>query len=262
MGTSVAALALAFTAGCGGGGDGGAAGSAEDGSGLTKANFASAVSQAQTKAETAHLEAEMNAQGQKMSMSGDMDMSAKDSAFDLAMRGGGIGGKARFILVDQVIYLQMPALSQGNKFVKIDASDRSDPVAKMFNQMLGQLNPSQAFRAFEATTKLEEKDTAEIDGVETTQYAVTVNTQKALKAQGMAEQVPPGQMPKTIGYNVWVDGKNLVRRLRMDVQGTNVDMNMSRWGEPVEITAPPAKQTTDMSEMMGQMNGSGSSAQR
>jgi hypothetical protein len=252
IGVAAAALALAFTAGCGGSG-----GTATESSDLTKANFASEVSKAQVDAQTAHIEAKLDASGQKLSMSGDMDMTKNDVAFDLALTGGPLGGGARFILVDKVIYLKMPGLSQGDKFVKIDIGNSNDPAAKMFEQMLGQLDPSKTFKAFDAVTKLQEKGTQEIDGVETTQYAVTVDTQRALKAQGMAGQVPPGQMPKTIVYDVWVDADNLVRKLRMNVQGNAVDMTLSQWGEPVDISAPPAGQTTDMGSMMGQMQPQG-----
>jgi hypothetical protein len=251
IGVAAAALALAFTAGCGGSG-----GTATESSDLTKANFASEVSKAQVDAQTAHLEAKLDASGQKLSMSGDMDMTKNDVAFDLSLTGGPLGGGAQFILVDKVIYLKMAQLTK-DKFVKIDIGKSNDPAAKMFEQMLGQLDPSKTFKAFDAVTQLQEKGTQEIDGVETTQYAVTVDTQRALKAQGMASQVPQGQMPKTIVYDVWVDGDNLVRKLRMNVQGNAVDMTLSQWGEPVDISAPPAGQTTDMGSMMGQMQPQG-----
>jgi hypothetical protein len=251
FGVAAAALALAFTAGCGGSG-----GTATE-SDLTQANFASEVSKAQVKAQTAHIEAKLDANNQKMNMSGNMDMTKNDVAFDLALTGGPLGDGAKFILVDKVIYLKVPGLSQGDKFVKIDISNANDPAAKMFEQMLGQLDPSKTFKAFHAVTKLQEKGTQEIDGVETTHYAVTVDTARALKAQGMAGQVPQGQMPKTIMYNVWVDGDNLVRKLKMNVQGNAVDMTLSQWGEPVDISAPPPSETTDVSKMMGQQQPQG-----
>jgi lipoprotein LprG len=264
LGTSAAAFALVLTAGCGaGGGDG--SGTASEG--LTKANFASEVSQAQAEAETAHLDANMNVQGQQLQMTGDMDMSRRDAAFDLTMSGGALGGNARFILVDRVIYLKVPGLTRNDKFIKIDAAAGGGPMAEMFNRMLGQLDPSKTFDAFDAVTQLQEKGTQEIDGEETTRYAVTVDTRKALQAQGMAGQVPQGQVPETITYDVWVDGENLVRKLRMDIPGPGqgaqalgeVDMTLSEWGEPVDVSAPPAGQTTDMGQMMGQMEGSGPS---
>ena len=254
LGVLAASATLVLTAGCGGSG-----GTAEDnGADLTKANFYSEVVKAQTSAETAHMQATIEAQGQKMAMSGDMQMatkSAKDAAFDMSMTGAALGGEARFILVDRVIYLKMPGLSQTDKYVKIDIGDESNPIAKMFDQMLGQLDPSKTFRAFDAITRLQDRGTQEIDGVETTHYTVEVDTQKALEAQGMAGQVPTGQLPKTLTYDVWVDGQHLVRRLRMNIQGSAVDMSLSRWGEPVNIQAPPAGQITSMRELMQQLGG-------
>jgi hypothetical protein len=248
LGASAAALALLATAGCG---SGGAATAPE----LTKANFAAEVSQAQVKAETAHVDAKIGAQGQNMSMTGDMDMSKKDVAFDFTMSGAALGNGAQFILVDKVIYLKVPQLTQSEKYVKVDTADGSDPMAKMFTQMLSQMNPSRTFEAFDAITKLQDKGTQEIDGVETTHYAVTVDTKKALEAQGLAGKVPTGQLPKTLKYDVWVDADKLVRKLTMDVAGSTIDMTLSEWGEPVQISAPPASQTTTMEKLMGQMGG-------
>ena len=251
LGVLAASATLALTAGCGG--SGGTA--ADNGADLTKANFSSEVIKAQTAAKTAHIQASINAQGQKMTMSGDMQMAKDDVAFDLTMAGASLGGGAQLILADRVIYLKMPGLTQTDKYVKIDIGDSSNPMAKMFDQMLGQLDPSRTFRAFEGITTLKKVGTQEIDGVETTHYSVKVDTQKALQAQGMAGQVPPGQLPKTLTYDVWVDGDHLVRRMTMDIQSTNVDMSFSRWGEPVDIKAPPASQIASMKELMQQLGG-------
>jgi hypothetical protein len=248
LGVLAASAMLAVTAGCGGGS------ASDNGADLTKANFASEVVKAQSAAKTAHMQANISAQGQKMAMSGDMQMAKKDVAFDLSMTGASLGGGAQFILLDRVIYLKMPALSQTDKFVKIDISDTSNPIAKMFDQMLGQVDPSQTFKAFDAITRLQNRGTQEIDGVETTHYTVQVDTKKALQAQGMG-QVPTGQMPKTLTYEVWVDGQHLVRKLQMDIQGTSVDMSFSQWGEPVDIQAPPASQITSMQDLMKQFGG-------
>jgi LppX_LprAFG lipoprotein len=251
LGASIAALCLLLAAGCG------SDGSATDSAGLTRANFSSEVSKAQLQAQTAHLEASINAQGQRVSMSGDMDMTRNDVALDMSMTGAAMGmGGARFILVDKVVYLQMPGLTQSDKYIKVDTGSSGDPIAQMFNQMLSQLNPTQAFQAFDAITKLDKRGTQEIDGVQTTRYAVTVDTQKALQAQGLAGKVPPGQLPQTLRYDVWVDAQHLVRKLQMNIQGSSVDMTLSQWGEPVDISAPPASQTTSMGGLASQMMGS------
>ena len=248
LGASMAAFALLLPAGCGGGGS-----ATAESADLTKANFASEVSTAQIKARTAHLEADISAQGQQVSMAGDVDMTKDDVAFDLALTGGPLGQGTQFILVDRVIYLKMPTLTHNDKFIKIDTGSSGNPMAHMFDQMLNQLNPTQAFKAFDAITGLQKHGTQEIDGVETTKYTVTVDTQKALQAQGMAGRVPAGQLPKTIQYDVWVDADHLVRRLVMTMPGSSVDMTLSQWGEPVHISAPPAGQTTDMGGLMQQM---------
>ncbi|MGH3366227.1 MAG: LppX_LprAFG lipoprotein [Nocardioidaceae bacterium] len=243
----MAGLTLALVAGCGSGDEAGTAESPE----LTKANFTSKVLAAQRQAETAHLEAKIGAQGQEMSMVGDMDLSNDDVAFDLSLSGGAVGGEARFILVDKIIYLKVPGLSQGGKFIKIDPADGSNPAAEMFSQMLSRLDPSKTFKAFDSIAQLKQAGTEEVDGVETTRYKVSVDTEKALKAQGLGGQVPPGQLPKTLEYDVWVDSDNLVRKLSTDVQGSSIDMTISEWGEPVDVAAPPSDQITEMPQMTG-----------
>jgi hypothetical protein len=46
--------------------------------------------------------------------------------------------------------------------------------------------------------------------------------------------------PKMVSYQVWLDRDSLMRRLRVHARGTTMTMQMSRWGEPVTVTAPPA----------------------
>jgi hypothetical protein len=50
----------------------------------------------------------------------------------------------------------------------------------------------------------------------------------------------PGPKPKLVSYQVWLDRDNLMRRLRLHKSGTSMTMQMSRWGEKVTVTAPPA----------------------
>jgi lipoprotein LprG len=257
FGTAVAALTLAVTAGCGAGAGGGEATEAPGG-GLTEANFASTVAQAQEKATTTHVEADIKAQGQQFTMAGDVDGREGQVAADFTMSGAALGGNARFILVDKVMYIQIPGLTPRDKFVKFDLQQSNAPGAAMLGQMLDQINqldPSKSADMFKAVTAVKELGTEEVDGVETTHYAVTVDTQKAMAAMGMADMAPSGQMPKTITQDVWLDGDNLIRRMRMKQPNVTMDLTYSQWGEDVEISAPPASQTTDMEQMMSQMGG-------
>ncbi len=160
------------------------------------------------------------------------------------------------------MYLQIPGLTPGDKFVEFDLRDSDAPGAEMLEQMLDQVNqldPSKSAQMFKAITSLKQQGTAEVDGVETTHYTVAVDTQKALQAMGMGDMAAPGQMPKTIRQEVWLDDRNLIRRMRMKQPNVAMDITYSQWGEPVDISAPPASQTTDMDQMMSQMGGSASS---
>ncbi len=255
IGVSVAAVALAFTAGCGG--DSGGEATPEETS-LTQANFASAVTEAHADVQTAHVEAKIEAQGQQFTMNGDVDGTPNRLAAAFTMSGQALGGNARFILVDKVMYLQIPGMTPNNKYIKFDLARSDAPGAAMLSQLLDQVNqldPSKSAEMFKAITRLQERGTEEIDGVQTTHYTVDVDTQKALEVMGLDGTVPQGQMPKTLTEDVWLDSDNRMRRIRMNMQGFTMDMTYSQWGEPVDISAPPASQTTDMRQMMSQMGG-------
>ena len=110
------------------------------------------------------------------------------------------------------------------------------------NDQLGELleggDPTKIFKSFDsslASVKFVRTET--IGGQKLDRYAVTVNTAKALAAQG--KKVPAG-VPKTLTYSMWMDKSHLVRRLSFDLAGVSMVMTMSDYNKPVSITAPPA----------------------
>ncbi len=56
-------------------------------------------------------------------------------------------------------------------------------------------------------------------------------------------------MPETLTYDMWLDDKDLLRRMQFDLSGVKMDMLMSRWGEPVEVQAPPADAIVESPQM-------------
>jgi hypothetical protein len=238
-------LALVLAAGCG----------AErpatvHGSELTAANFASTLADA--RVHSAHIDAVFTTTGGRFTMTGDVTGDRRDPGFDLTMSGAAMPGDARVILADDVLYLRVPGLTPGKRFFSLDI-DRSDhPAARMLDQLLDRvrrLDPSQAMKAFEATVDLQKVGLAEVDGVATTRYDVTVDTREALRAIHLGGFVPPERLPTTMSFDVWVDRDDLPRRLRGTVSGATVDMTFSQVGEPVDITTPPARLTTPMPGM-------------
>ena len=57
----------------------------------------------------------------------------------------------------------------------------------------------------------------------------------------MQAQLPAAEktkMPDTITYTAWLDEKNHLRKVTFDLSGVKAEMTMSKYGEPVDITAP------------------------
>jgi hypothetical protein len=51
-----------------------------------------------------------------------------------------------------------------------------------------------------------------------------------------------GNLPKSVTYDLYVDQDHLMRRVVMTVAKQTITMTVSKWGEPVDIKAPPASQ--------------------
>ena len=51
------------------------------------------------------------------------------------------------------------------------------------------------------------------------------------------------ELPDTITYDMWLDDEDQIRKVTFSVAGVKADMTMSKYGEPVDITAPAAADT-------------------
>lgn len=223
--------------------------SPSEGSDVAAATFGTDLIEAQLEAGSVHMEADIDAAGQTVEMSGDMSVTPGDVALDMTISGAGLGGGGRFLLVDEVLYLKFEATGLGDKFLEIDPKDRSNPMAQSFGDLLNSIDPSRTLAGFEAITKLKAVGQESVGGVETTKYAVSVDTEKAFAAQGI--EAPPGPLPDQLDYTVWVDGDNLLRKFVFEQQGAVIEMTFSDWGEPVQIVAPPRSQITAFPQAPG-----------
>jgi LppX_LprAFG lipoprotein len=225
---------------------------------LTLASFSSRTSEAQVKAQSAHLEMELSLQGQPMTMSGDMAVgkSLEDAALDLTMSVPGLGERMSMILVDGVMYISA-GQATGGKYFSLDLTDESNPFGSMYRQIFEQANPASITQGFEGAIKdLEAVGREEIDGTTTTQYRVTVDTQKVL-AKILGKNALPegslGAMPPTLTYDIWVgDDDNLPRRIESDMMGISATMELTDWGKPVHVEAPPPSQVSKK-DLMAQL---------
>jgi hypothetical protein len=228
----------------------------EQGGALTQEAFFGAVTQAQLRAQTAHVSAEMSASGQRMTLEGDIKAgeSRADSAMDITMSAPTLGEGLRMVLADEVMYLNLGQLTQG-KFARVDLSDTSTPLGQLMAQLAGSADPSASLKAMErGITSFEATGEEQVDGVATTRYRVEVDLQEVLAAQGMANL--PGaataQLPKTVGYDIWVGEDDLIRRMSFSLgDAMTMTMDFTEWGEPVDISAPPRNQISKSDPFAG-----------
>ncbi len=86
-----------------------------------------------------------------------------------------------------------------------------------------------------AVVSLEEVGAEPVGGAPHTRYALTIDAAKAAAARG--EELPDGT-PETFDYDVWVDDANHLRRVSFELGTMKQRFDYTRWGDPVDISAP------------------------
>ncbi len=216
---------------------------------LTLASFSSSTSEAQIKAKSVHLEMKMGMQGQTITMSGDMSIgkSLEKTAIEMTMSAPGLGEDMSMIFVDGIMYISAGPTS--DKYFALDLTKPGSPFGDMYEQTLEQANPFNITKSFDgAIEDFETVGSDEIDGTTTTHYRITVDTRKALAKTLGADALQEGMldsMPATMTYDIWVgDDDNLPRRMEFDMMGISGQIDMTKWGKPVHVEAPPPSQVS------------------
>jgi hypothetical protein len=222
----VVALVLA---GCGGGPDR-----------LTKDELFSKVVAAQAKAGSSHVAMTLTSpNGQKISSRGQMLYGDKPEDTALAMTTGGANSQLGAIevrLVDRAYYIRIGALT-GEKFARIDLTDKDNPIARQYGDVIENIDPGRQIRQYRAAVTAFDNsaEPVEIDGVETIPYKVTVDPSK-VKAFKNAD------VAGDITYTLYVGPDNLPRRMVSGMPaasgGTRLRIDYTNWGEKVVIKAP------------------------
>lgn len=221
---------------------------------LTSANFSQVLADAQTKAKSSHVEMTIGMGGQSIKAEGDVAVGANpaDSAMTMTMDMGS-SMKLDMRLVDQVLYMNMGEMT-GSKYLKIDLTDESNPLAKQYGEIMNQMDPAKQIDELKAAvTSFEKKGEPQtIDGVKAQPYRLEVDTSKMTALKDLPEAAA-GQIPDKIAYTMFIGPDQLLRRMEFDLAGSKSTMDYSKWGEPVDIKAPAASEISDkdLSELMG-----------
>ena len=208
---------------------------------MTADDFSQRINDAQFKAGSTHFTQKMRTAGQNIEMSGDMILDKDPSKLKMVMTMPG-GMEIRF--VEGEMYMNLGEMT-GNKFYQ-PSSEEGGPIADQLSQSVDQANIAKQFEAFKAALKdfKAEEGAETIDGVETTKYTLVMDTKKLFEAQDV--EVPAeANLGDTIEYVMFAGDDDLPRRLVMNIAGSDMTMEFSKWGEAVTIEAPPADQITD-----------------
>ena len=168
--------------------------------------------------------------------------------------------KADLQLDGTVMYMRLPVLSQvlpgAKPWLKLDLQTLGSKAGVNFSQILQQAesqDPTQALQMLESVGDVQKVGTAQVGGVDTTEYSGTIDPQKVIaKFPGTGLEKYSKQLgTQQIPVQVWIGGDGLVRKLHESfaVGASSLDMtfSLSDFGTPVTVTPPPADQVTDLS---------------
>ena len=226
-------------------GDGTGAGGHLDRNGLIEA-----VTTGPFNAGSAHMTMTMSG-AMSVTAEGDVSYAKSGPEMRMTMSMAQMGaGKMDMRVVDGIVYMTIPSVTPGGKFLEIDPKDKSNPMSRSFGSLSEQMDPLTSVRAMRSgVRKVTYVGAERVDGVEADHYRVVVDSAAMFRA--MKQQTVPG-MPKNLVYEMWLDDHDLLRRMQFEVAGQTVDMSMSKWGEPVSVEAPPAGKVVDPPSMMQQ----------
>ena len=169
-------------------------------------------------------------------------------------------------LVDRAMYMRMPMLADlaggGKPWLKIsldamgaESGVNVDDLLKQSQQM----DPLQLTKKLKASKDVREVGKETVNGVETTHYTGTYRMDDAIALLPPDQQKAyrngagqAGTAPMT--FDLWVDEEQLPRQLSVKgkegAETMTTTIKLREFGDPVQITAPPAGQVTDVQEMM------------
>jgi LppX_LprAFG lipoprotein len=174
---------------------------------------------------------------------GDLRFGHGQTAMQLTMQltaSSGATSKVDMRFVDGAFYMAIPGLTPAGKFFKVDSSSKT--LGSVIDN-LKSMRPDSALAAVrKSVKKIDDAGSEDIDGTPTEHYKLTISTKQAMSLLGsqLPANVPTPSLPKTLTYDFWVTTDHLLRRAVFDVANNTMQLDYTRWGQPVDIKAPPA----------------------
>jgi hypothetical protein len=155
-------------------------------------------------------------------------------------------------------------LPRGKTWVEFDAASSFGPFAV-------DTNPGDLLASLTAIAgSVRKLGTGTVRGVPVTEYQVNIDPAKAAAKVPSGRRASFSQMFQSLGkaaipVDVWVDGQNLVRQFQLSLPQLTVTIDFYDFGVPVKVSAPPAAQVANLSQIanggsISAGSGSGSSS--
>jgi len=179
----------------------------------------------------------------------------------------GVGGLEERI-VDGVIYMNMGDIAGGKlgdrPWVKLDLEQLKQQGGGMFGDLADQAqsnSPQQGLEYLQGlsgdVTKVGDDTVA---GEHATHYTATIDYSKALDKLPDAPQAMRDALTKlgTVPADIWIDDNDRVVKMKMDIDASafgagagkaTMSMEITDFGVPVDVQAPPDDQVTDFSAL-------------
>ncbi|MGW3953385.1 DUF1396 domain-containing protein [Streptomyces sp. NPDC004752] len=183
------------------------------------------------------------------------------------------GGQVEIRLIDKAMYIggntEMAKEMDGKSWLKFDMSALGEDSGLNMDQLgAGEAgkNPAADSTFLTGSKDVKKVGTETVDGVETTHYKGTVGLDELramLKDEGKEvrerRETSIEQYEKmgvdSMTMDMWIDGENHTKQFRMrsDAEKGPLDMTITflEYNKPVTVTAPAAKDTADLAELMG-----------
>lgn len=175
---------------------------------------------------------------------GVVDYGANPPAMAMTMDNAELGGQVKFVLLDNVMYMNMGQLSN-DKYIKMDLDD---PSGLLGQDISSQVDPKASMdQLAKGIKKVRFAGTEQLDGTEARRYDVILDA----RSLGAGDPGAAG-LPKQMTYSVWFDDQDRLRKTVMAMGRGNgtVTMTLRDWGAKVDIKKPPAGQVTEMPQGM------------
>lgn len=180
----------------------------------------------------------------------------------LTSAGMTLPGQIAEILTPTAVYLKWPYLTQSLHMTKpwlsIPFSAINNSSGLNLSQLVNQANgnsPLTQSQMFAGASSVRKVGTGTIDGVPVTEYSGTVPLAKAIanltgNAKSQLQQQIASAGLTTATFTEWIDNQHQPRKAVITEVGTsvteNITMTITSINQPVNITVPPASQTSPL----------------